>query len=95
MSTTTRHDFEFQQTLSQIRIPLLGVVYMSDNYNKYYGPFEHGQEAYEWWTTQPSSVRINFQEIRNPYIIRTVNDFYLPKRHDNCPKEFDHTIREY
>lgn len=94
MSATIRHDSVLEQTLSMVKIPLLGVVYM-DGYNKYYGPFEHGQEAYEWWTTQPSSVRVNWQEIRNPYIVRTANDFYLPQKHDNSPKEFDHTIREY
>jgi hypothetical protein len=66
-----------------------------DRTQKFYGPFENGAEAFEWFTTYvPSGVHVSWSGLRNPYIKRTTNDFYLPIRLENQDREYDHTIKE-
>jgi len=66
-----------------------------DRTQKFYGPFENGAEAFEWFTTYvPNGVKVSWSGLRNPYIKRTMNDFYLPIRLENQDREYDHTIRE-
>lgn len=72
--------------------PLIAFM-RSGRVERYFGPFENGQEATDWMGEQPSSVRISFIPLRNPYIVRSVDDFYNPRK-DLDETEFDHTRRE-
>lgn len=74
-------------------LPLVAMLYM-DRTVKLYGPFKDGEEASKWCETIPHGVHLVWQPLRNPYIKRESNDFYLPERMENMDKEFDHTIRE-
>ena len=66
-----------------------------DRTQKFYGPFENGAEAFEWFTAYvPNGVKVSWSGLRNPYIKRTMNDFYLPIRLENQDREYYHTIRE-
>ena len=63
-----------------------------DRTQKFYGPFANGAEAFAWFEEYvPSGVNISWQGLRNPYIKRTSNDFYLPIRLENQEREYDHT----
>jgi hypothetical protein len=66
-----------------------------DRTEKFYGPFENSAEAFEWFIAYvPNGVKVSWSGLRNPYIKRTTNDFYLPIRLENQDREYDHTIRE-
>jgi len=71
--------------------PLIAVISF-DRTQKFYGPFANSAEAFEWFTAfVPHGVNIAWQGLRNPYIKRTMNDFYLPIRLENQDREYDHT----
>ena len=66
-----------------------------DKTQKFYGPFENGKEAYEWFTTHvPMSVNVSWHGLRNPYLKRETHDFYAPLFLENQEREYDHTIKE-
>ena len=73
--------------------PLVAIIYM-DRTMKLYGSFSNGLEAYAWYEKQPFGVHFIWHAIRTPHIKRNSNDFYLPERHENSEREFDHTIKE-
>ena len=73
--------------------PLVAMLYM-DRTIKYYGAFADGAEAFEWYKQIPQGVHVHWQPLRNPHIKREYMDFYIPERHENLEKEYDHTIRE-
>jgi hypothetical protein len=73
--------------------PLIAMLYM-DRTIKYYGAFANGAEALEWFKQVPTDVRIVWQPLRNPNIKRKSVDFYIPERHEDLEKEYNHTIKE-
>lgn len=73
--------------------PLVAMLYMERN-AKIYGAFANGAEALEWYKKIPRDIRIVWQPLRNPNIKRKSIDFYIPERHEDTNREYDHTIKE-
>jgi len=74
--------------------PLIAVLSF-DKTQKFYGPFENGAEAFEWFTTYvPNAVKVSWSGLRNPYIKRETHEFYAPLFLENEEREYDHSIRE-
>ena len=74
--------------------PLIAVLSF-DKTQKFYGPFENGAEAFEWFTTYvPNGVKVSWSGLRNPYIKRETHEFYAPLFLENEEREYDHSIRE-
>ena len=66
-----------------------------DRTQKFYGPFENGEEALEWWLNYvPVGVHVSWSGLRNPYIKREVHEFYAPLSLENEEREYDHSIKE-
>lgn len=78
--------------LESVITPLIAVVPAGDGELKMYGPFDNGAAALEWYKRQPEGVRITFRPLRNPDVVRTYDDFYLPIQMENEDREF--TLRE-
>lgn len=76
--------------LELVTTPLIAVVSADGGELKMYGPFDNGIAALEWYKRQPKDVRITFRPLRNPDVVRTYGDFYLPIHMENEDKEFSH-----
>lgn len=74
--------------LESVTTPLIAVVPADGGELKMYGPFDNGASALEWYKKQPEGVRITFRPLRNPNVVRTYGDFYLPIKMENEDKEF-------
>ncbi len=73
-------------SLGDIETPLIAQLNAGE---KLYGPFLNGKEALAWLELQPSDVRISFRPLRNPNVLRTLNDFYQPVYLEDEAREFD------
>ena len=75
--------------LKSIKTPLIAVVSADGGELKMYGPFDNGITALEWYQEQPEGVRITFRPLRNPDVVRTYEDFYLPLWMEDEDREFN------
>lgn len=75
--------------LKSVKTPLIAVVSADGGELKMYGPFNNGITALEWSQEQPEGVRITFRPLRNPDVVRTYEDFYLPLWMEDEDREFN------
>jgi hypothetical protein len=79
--------------LKSVTTPLIAILHIDGGELKMYGPFDNGAAALEWYEKQPKDVRITFRPLRNPDVVRTYNDFYLPIWMENEDREFSVVAR--
>ncbi len=68
--------------------PLI-VLVSSPKHDRFFGAFANGTEAIAWLKKQPTSVVFNIIPLRSPFIVRSHDDFYNPRK-DYDESEYNH-----